>query len=304
MVPTFSGSIMMRSLKKIWHAMSVTARVRVPIEWLALPVLLVTVAAGANITSPAASLDQGFHLLYQLNFPEAHQVFAAWQQEHPEDPMGPAGEAAGLLFSEFERLGVLESQFYEDDRAFDARKSFQPDTGVRDRFDAAVDRAESQAQARLSQNADDRNALFAMTLASGLKADYAALIEKHNVISLHFTREATKWARQLLTIDPKCYDAHLATGVSQYIVGSIASPIRWLVRLGGLSGTKAGGIEELQLTAQRGRYLAPFARILLAIAYVRENDRPRARELLVSLEQDFPQNPLFAREIVRLDAQR
>jgi len=264
----------------------------------------VTVAAGANITSPAPSLDQGFHLLYQLNFPEAHQVFAAWQQEHPDDPMGPAGEAAGLLFSEFERLGVLESQFYENDRAFDARKSFEPDTGVRDRFDAAVDRAESQAQTRLSQNANDPNALFAMTLASGLKADYAALIEKHNVISLHFTREATKWAKQLLTIDPKCYDAHLATGVSQYIVGSIATPIRWLVRLGGLNGSKAGGIEELQLTAQRGRYLAPFARILLAIAYVRENDKPRARELLVSLEQDFPQNPLFAREIGRLDAQR
>jgi len=306
MVPTSSGSIMMRSLKKIWHAMSVTGRnrVRVPIAWLALVVFGVTVAAGANITSPAPSLDQGFHLLYQLNFPEAHQVFAAWQQEHPDDPMGPAGEAAGLLFSEFERLGVLESQFYENDRAFDARKSFEPDTGVRDRFDAAVDRAESQAQTRLSQNANDPNALFAMTLASGLKADYAALIEKHNVISLHFTREATKWAKQLLTIDPKCYDAHLATGVSQYIVGSIATPIRWLVRLGGLNGSKAGGIEELQLTAQRGRYLAPFARILLAIAYVRENDKPRARELLVSLEQDFPQNPLFAREIGRLDAQR
>ena len=175
---------------------------------------------------------------------------------------------------------------------------------MRDRFDAAVGRAESQAQTRLSQNINDRDALFAMTLASGLKADYAALIEKHNLISLHFTREATRWARQLLTIDPKCYDAHLATGVSQYIIGSIASPIRWLARLGGLSGTKAGGIDELRLTAKQGRYLAPFARILLAIAYVRDNDKPRAREMLLSLEQDYPQNPLFAREIGRLDAER
>jgi hypothetical protein len=297
---------MMRSLGKIWHAMSGTVRnrVRVAIGWLVLLVLPVTVAAGGNITSPAPSLDQGFHLLYQLNFPEADQVFASWQQEHPGDPMGPAGEAAGLLFSEFERLGVLESQFYENDRAFDGRKKVEPDTGVRDRFDAAVDRTESQAQTRLNQNANDRDALFAMTLASGLKADYAALIEKHNLISLRFTREATRWARQLLTIDPKCYDAHLATGVSQYIIGSIASPIRWLVRIGGLNGTKTGGMEELQLTAQGGRYLAPFARILLAIAYVRENDKPHARELLVSLQQDFPQNPLFAREIGRLDARR
>jgi hypothetical protein len=277
---------------------------RAAIGLLVLLGLLVGVAAGTNVTSPVASLDQGFQLLYQLNFPEAHQVFAAWQQEHPDDPMGPACEAAGLLFAEFHRLGVLESQFYENDREFEARKKLDPDTGVRDRFDQAVGRAESQAQTRLSQNVNDRDALFAMTLASGLKADYAALIEKHNLISLHFTREATRWARQLLTIDPKCYDAHLATGVSQYIIGSIASPIRWLARLGGLNGTKAGGIEELRLTAQQGRYLAPFARILLAIAYVRDNDKPRAREMLVSLEQDYPQNPLFAREIGRLDAER
>jgi len=32
--------------------------------------------------------------------------------------MGPASEAAGILFSEFDRLGVLEAQFYENDSIF------------------------------------------------------------------------------------------------------------------------------------------------------------------------------------------
>jgi len=146
--------------------------------------------------------------------------------------------------------------------------------------------------------------LFAMTMASGLRADYAGLIEKRNLMSLHFTKQATVWSQQLLAVDPSCYDAHLATGVSQYIVGSMAAPVRWLVRLGGVSGDKAAGLRELQVTADHGQYLAPFARILLAIAYVREKDKPRARELLVVLQNDFPQNPLFAREISRLDAQR
>jgi hypothetical protein len=104
-------------------------------------------------------------------------------------------------------------------------------------------------------------------------------------------------------VDPECYDAYLATGVSQYIIGSMAAPIRWLVRLGGVSGDKQKGIADLQLTAQRGHYLAPFARILLAIAYVREKDKARARELLVSLRAEFPQNPLFTQEIARLDTQ-
>jgi hypothetical protein len=56
------------------------------------------------------------------------------------------------------------------------------------------------------------------------------------------------------------------------------------------------------LTAEHGRYLGPYARILLAIAYVREKDKPRARLLLASLRDEFPSNPLFAREIARLDA--
>jgi hypothetical protein len=261
--------------------------------FLSLPVL------AADTTEP--SLDRGFGLLYNLDFPQAQQVFSAWQREHPEDPVGPVSEAAGLLFSELQRLGVLESQFYESDSSFDARKKVSPDAAVRQRFGAALERAEAGARARLTKDPDDRDALFAMTLSSGLKADYAALIEKRNLASLHYTKDATKWAEQLLAVDPDCYDAHLATGISQYIIGSMAAPMRWILRLGGVSGDKQAGIRDLQLAAQRGRYLAPFARILLAIAYVREKDKPRAREILAGLRDEFPNNPLFAREIARLN---
>jgi hypothetical protein len=250
------------------------------------------------------SLDSGFHFLYDLDFDHAHQAFAAWQQQFPDNPLGPACEAAALLFSEFNRLGVLESQFYQDDKAFQARQQFTPDSALRARFNAALDQAENWALARLAKDNKNRDALFALTMASGLRADYAALIEKRNLASLHFTKQATGWAQQLLVVDPGCYDAHLATGVSQYVVGSMAAPVRWLVRLGGVSGDKAAGIRELQVTAERGQYLAPFARILLAIAYVRDKDKARARGLLVALQNDFPKNPLFAREISRLDAQR
>ena len=274
---------------------------------LVLVGFLICWVGGALAAEPPASgvsLDSGFRFLYDLDFDGAHQAFAAWQQQYPDNPLGPACEAAALLFSEFNRLGVLESQFYQDDKAFQERREFTPDPALRTRFNAALDRAESSAQARLAKDNKNRDALFALTLASGLRADYAALIEKRNLASLHFTKQATAWAQQLLAVDPGCYDAHLATGVSQYIVGSMSAPVRWLVRLGGVSGDKAAGMRELQVTAEHGQYLAPFARILLAIAYVREKDKPRARELLVALKNDFPQNPLFAREISRLDTER
>jgi len=276
----------------------------------ALSVLVLIFVPFFSIASRAAdfpsqtSLDAGFRLMYNLDFAQAHQVFASWQQQHPLDPMGPVSDAAGFLFSEFNRLGVLEAQFYQDDHAFETRKQFTPDPAVRIRFDAALDVAESRARALLAKDPKDRDGLFAMTLSAGLKSDYAALIEKRNLASLRFTREATSWAQQLLAVDSNYDDAYVATGVCKYIVGSMAAPMRWILRMGGIAGDKQEGIKELQRTADGGRYLGPFARILLAIVYVREKDKPRARELLVSLHDEFPNNALFGHEIARLDTGR
>src|SRR5207244_5962432 len=167
--------------------------------------------------------------------------------------------------SELRRLGVLEAPFYKNDKAFNARKTLAPDPGVRDRFNLALDQSESRARALLVKNPKDRDALFAMTLSFGLRADYAALIEKRNLASVRYTKESTKWSEQLLAVDPECYDAHIAAGISKYIIGSMAAPVPWIMRLGRVSGDKKGGIAEVQLTDERGRYLAPFARILLAI---------------------------------------
>ena len=266
------------------------------IAFLSLP------AFAVNATLSLPPLDHGFQLLYSLDFDAAHGIFAGWEQSHPDDPMGPTCDAAGLLFSEFHRLGVLEAQFFEDDKKFESRQKLTPDPATRARFDAEVQKAQNIARSLLAKNPKNRDALFALTLTNGLEADYAALIDKRNVASLHYTKEANVWGQQTLTVDPECYDAHIAGGISKYLIGSMAAPVRWLVRLGGVSGDKQEGIKELKLVADRGHYLAPFANILLAIAYVRDHDKPRARELLASLRTEYPSNPLFGQEIARIDS--
>jgi hypothetical protein len=263
------------------------------------PNLLAEDILGPTAVSP---LDRGFTGLYNLNFDGAQENFSTWQRMHPDDPMGPASEAAGFLFSEFNRLGVLEAQFYENDTAFVNRPKLTPDPTLRDRFQNAITRSETLARAKLAKDPKDRDALFALTLSSGLQADYAALIEKRNLASLHFTKQASSSAQQLLAVCHDCYDALLATGFSKYIIGSMAAPVRWILRMGGLPADKQGGIADLHTTAEHGHYLAPFARILLAIAYVREKDRPRALELLAGLQREFPGNTLFPREIAHLRA--
>jgi hypothetical protein len=279
-------------------------QVRIPVTILALAFVLSPRAPGATASISLPALDRGFELLYNLDFERAHSIFIGWEQTHPDDPLGPTFSAAGLLFSEFHRLGVLESQFFEDDKNFENRPKLSPDPAVRTEFDREIGQAQKAARARLAKNAHDKDALFAMTLTNGLEADYASLVEKRNVVSLRYTKESTEWAGQTLAVDPENYDAHIAGGISKYIIGSMAAPLRWLVRMGGVSGDKQQGIQELKLVANRGHYLAPFANILLAIAYVREHDKLHARELLASLEEQFPANPLFAREVARLDSSR
>ncbi len=267
---------------------------------LILALFLALGVAHATETTPPG-LDRGFSRLYNLDFPGAQKEFQSWEDANPENPMGPVSQAAGILFSEFNRLGVLEAQFYENDSAFAARKKYQPDVEQRARFEQQLTRAETLGKARLARDPRDHDGLLGLSLASGLRADYAALIEKRSLSSLHYTKESSAWADQLLAAHPTCYDGYLAGGISRYLVGSMSAPMRWLLRMGGVSGDKARGISELQTTAVKGQLLAPFARILLTIAYVRDKDRARAREMLLTLQKDFPNNHLFPLELARLE---
>ena len=257
--------------------------------------------ARGELQPPAPSLEHGYQLAYNLDFAGAQQEFSAWQKLHPENALGPVSEAAGLLFSEFDRLGILESQLFTKDSNFEKRKKPVPDPALRDRFEAALLRADSLAKSQLEKDPNNTDALFAQALSNGLRADYTALIEKRNIASLGYTKDANAAAKKLLKINPQYYDAYLATGLNDYIVGSLAPPLRWFLHVGGFEGDKKAGIGELKLAAEHGRFFAPFARMLLAVTYIRDKDPSRARELLAGLREQFPANPLFAREIARLD---
>ena len=84
---------------------------------LCVPLCLLMFASLPAWAEPAnvalsSLLETGFSGLYNLDFAGAQKDFSNWEAQHPDDPVGPVSEAAGYLFSEFNRLGVLEAQFY------------------------------------------------------------------------------------------------------------------------------------------------------------------------------------------------
>ena len=89
--------------------------------------------AGEVAASPP-HVNRGFLQMYSLDFDGAHATFVAYQREHPDDPMGYVSNAAAYLFSEFNRLHVLESDLFTDDRKFDNRGKLTPDPAVKREF--------------------------------------------------------------------------------------------------------------------------------------------------------------------------
>jgi hypothetical protein len=251
--------------------------------------------------SSQPEIEGGFRRLYELKFQEARSIFRGWEQQHPSEPLGPAAEAASYLFQEFDRQGVLTSEFFLDNKKFLGGVEGAPDPELRDGFNAAAARAHELAHARLKSNPRDPDALFALTIAVGMLSDYASLIERRELEALRLTREADNTAKDLLTIAPDAADAYVALGAANYILGSLPGYKRFFIRFGGFHGDRVVGMKQLQIAAANGHYLRPFAKLMLALAALREKQYDLARTQLEQLTAEFPDNPKFARELSKLN---
>lgn len=238
--------------------------------------------------------------MYNLNFDDAHKTFAQWERTHPEDPLGPVSNAAAYLFAEFDRLNILHSEFFVDSGMFHRRPRVTADAAVRTAFDTELTKSQNLADSILQRLPNDAEALFAKILTLGLRADYEALIERRDFDALKVIKDSRAAAEKLLSLQPNYYDAYLAIGVENYLFSLKPAPMRWLLQAGGAETDKDKGVEDLRQTAEKGRYLSPYARLLLAVAALRDKDIPKARDLLSGLAREFPHNRLYAQELAHL----
>lgn len=267
----------------------------------------IVVVCGLLAVTPAYSkaitgdlIDQGYKDMYNLAFDDAHRCFKDWERSHPRDPMGPVSDAAAYLYSEFDRLKILQSEFFVDNSAFFHRRTGTPDPVAKREFEAALKRTNELADAILRQSPDDETALFATVLRLGLHADYTALIEKRYLASLDEVKQARTKAEYLLAKHPDCYDAYLASGFENYMLSLKPAPIRWFLRIEGAQTDKDTGLAQLRLTAEKGHYLKPFAELLLAVAALRDKNEREARRLLSHLMTQFPGNQLYREEFKKI----
>jgi hypothetical protein len=260
----------------------------------------IILSRNANAAAERSALETGFRQMYNLNFSGAHKTFEAWEHLHPKDPLGAASNAAVYLFAEFERLHILDLELFTDSQRLDDLRDWTPDADVKFAFQTELAQADDLAGKALSESSNDENALFAKALADGLRGNYEALIEKRKARALDFLKSSRTTAERLVRIDPDYHDAYLAIGIENYLLGLRAAPTRWVLRLTGAQTDKNKGIDNLKITAKSGPYLGPYARLLLAIAAMRDHDRSTAKDLLGGLAKEFPDNRLYKAELARL----
>ncbi len=246
-------------------------------------------------------LERGFHLLYSLKFAEARNQFEDWQQTHPNDPLGYLGTAASYLFEEFHQQQVLTSKFFLDDERLLNGIEGNADEARKRSFEVACRKGNELAQKQLDQDPANGDALFALAIANGLLADYEGVIAKHQMKSLSLIRKAERYARQALERQPDYTDAWFSVGATNYIIGCLPAYKRFFLWFGGIHGDKDLGMQQLRIAAEKGHYLKPFAEIFLALAAMREKQNDLARSLLSDLAGQFPENPLYQKELSQLE---
>ncbi len=263
--------------------------------------IVVLTAGGMPVqASPPPSVESGFRLLYEIRFAEARAEFLAWEKEQPNDPLRHAWEAAGYLFEELYHGDMLTSEFFLDDRRLLGGVESTTNDEYRTGFLAASKTARDLAKQRLASNSKDPDALFAMTITTGLQVNYAFLVEKRNLQSLKLMRQAQSYAKALLAIKPDYVDAYLPLGMANYIISCLPAPKRFFLLLAWIRGNRELGMTQLETAALKGHYFRPFAKILLALAAFREKQVRLARTQLEELNAEFPESPLFARELALL----
>ena len=248
-------------------------------------------------------VGEAFARMYNFDFPGAQAILDREVSRDPQVPLPYAVKAAAHFFSELNRLKILQMDFFQDDERVVDRRKLVPDQAVRSEIFRLIEAARQRANQRLAADPGDRDSLFTLCMSAGLVTDYAALVERKRLASLSLAKHTQVYALKLLALDPPYYDARLTSGSAEYVVGSLYFFVRWFIRIEGIEGSKQKGIEQLKTVAEHGKYYGPFARVLLSVIYLREKRPAEAETLLAGLVAEFPENPLFRRELVRAGEQ-
>ncbi len=274
-----------------------------------LALVLVVATAAAQVgsrpvhTNPLNHDPQvraAYEQFYTLDYDGALKRFRQIQQAHPQDPIVADYVLETVLFHQLYDLDLLDTTLYAHNGFLTGKHSVREDKAFTAEIDQLSSDAIRMAEARLSTNSKDVDALYARGWAKSLKATYMGLVQRSFIAALRLALQARSDNDRVLELDPDYVDAELVVGVHQYVVGSLPGPIKLMAGLAGIHGNKAHGLSLLEDDAQHGVTTSVEARTALSLFLRREAKYDDAAHWNETLKQQYPRNFLFWLEAANL----
>ena len=240
---------------------------------------------------------EGFDAVYNLDYRTARERFTGMTKLAPDHPAGYVYLANNLWLETLYQSRRLTTSVYTGGSFYVQDKDEDKVDPQRDRqFNDLIKQALPATKARLLKDPKDVESLYYQASALGIRGAYSTSVNRSFKRAISDGNDAIQIQKQVVKLDPNYVDAYLSIGFYEYVIDSLSFGWRFLARLAGLKGSKAKGIEHLELVTKQGKYASDDARVLLLGIYSKENQHDRALEVISHLASKYPRNYLFGVE--------
>lgn len=256
-------------------------------------------AAAISVKSEE-KLHAAFEHLYNLEFEPARKLFREVAQAEPQSATVCAFWASALLYEILAHQGSLQSQLFVTTNEFLRHPRAEVDPALDKEFHRVGTLAEERALRRLARDPEDADGLFGLGLLYGSRANYLAGAKTEYLDGVRMGEKAYDIEKRLRELRPEIHDAGVVLGVREYVIGSLPRTARFLLFFLGARGSQEKGLEYLREAAERGEFLRTYAKVLLAVANIRQGNLEQAVAQLEELQATYPRNPVFLIELAKL----
>lgn len=176
---------------------------------------------------------------------------------------------------------------------FDPLKTKDEEKFVYDSFESAI----AKADRVLAKRPEDFQAVFFKGAAHGFRG--ILRLQKAEFLSAASDARIGKAQMDLaIKLNPKFYDAYMGLGMYNYFMDALPSLIKFLKALLFVpGGDRVKGLEQIELSAEKGTYCSVYAKVVLASIYHNfELDRAKALKFEEEITRDYPDHPWYALE--------
>jgi tetratricopeptide (TPR) repeat protein len=268
-------------------------------------IIIVPAGANAQTGGPVAPAErervgalwaQRSEALFNLDYERARQLSTQICREFAAHPACPLSLASLLWIEEMNESRRLQSSLYSS-KSFYSKTEDKVKPKLIEDFRAYILQAKRLAGVRLKQNKEDTEALYYLGTAEGLNAAFSATIQRSFMSALRDGSRSVGHHRQVLRLDPNYLEAELTVGLYEYAVSCLPLPVKLLVSLGGVRGSKKRGIETLERVARLSPRAGDDARVLLITIFKREKRYAEALKYARELSGNYERNYLFKMEV-------